>query len=121
VFGGNVPKSKQVSQLPSSLEEIAKLSPTAMEKIAKLISEAAQAKNHALQEASRRAEVKAIEPTNWAKVETRCPKCGHEGPVDPDFGVRMVRGIVRKQSYCARCRATTNYHTRPRKYGQRND
>lgn len=52
---------------------------------------------------------------NWKKVPHTCPKCGKQGHVDPDFGVRVVRGIERLQSWCHDCRATTNYYSAPRK------
>jgi hypothetical protein len=51
--------------------------------------------------------------TDWTNVFHTCPKCKHHGPVLPDFGLRPVRGIVRKQSWCHNCRATTNYYKKP--------
>lgn len=59
---------------------------------------------------------------DWTKVFHKCPKkdCGHYGPVIPDFGVREVRGVQLKQSWCVNCRAKTNYHARPRKPGRKN-
>lgn len=62
--------------------------------------------------------------TDWRTVISRCgnKNCTHgrggnsyEGPVEPDFGVRVVRGVVRKQSWCKRCRAETQYAQKPRK------
>jgi hypothetical protein len=53
--------------------------------------------------------------TDWTREKHICPKCDHHGPVDPDFGIRVVRGVERKQSYCGKCRATLNYHDKPRK------
>jgi hypothetical protein len=53
--------------------------------------------------------------TDWARVFHTCPKCGFHGAVDPEFGVRMVRGVEQKQSYCKRCRATLSYYNKPRK------
>lgn len=55
-------------------------------------------------------------PAEFRNIETTCPKCGHTGPIGTDFGVRMHRGTLRKQSWCANCRAKTNYHDRPRTY-----
>ncbi len=51
---------------------------------------------------------------HWKKVEHTCPKCGLHGFVDPDFGVRVARGIERKQSWCFDCRAKTNYYNKER-------
>ena len=36
-----------------------------------------------------------------------CPRCGHTGPIDRDFGTRRVNGEVRAQSWCRNCRAET--------------
>lgn len=52
---------------------------------------------------------------DWTKERRTCPKCGHEGPVDPDFGVKVRRGLVHAQSWCKKCRASTNYYHRPRR------
>jgi hypothetical protein len=36
---------------------------------------------------------------------TRCPRCGHVGPTEQDFGFRiMSRGQRRPQSWCRGCR-----------------
>jgi hypothetical protein len=36
---------------------------------------------------------------------TRCPRCGHVGPTEQDFGFRiMARGRKRPQSWCRGCR-----------------
>jgi hypothetical protein len=51
---------------------------------------------------------------DWARVQRTCPKCEHEGPVDPDFGIVIVRGKERPQSWCRDCRNKTNYHNQPR-------
>lgn len=61
----------------------------------------------------------APENINWKQVYQTCPRCGHEGPVDPDFGLRHTRQGIRRQSWCVACRATVNYHTVPRKYAKR--
>ena len=58
---------------------------------------------------------------NWRDVIHTCPHCGHTGPIDPDFGVKLVRGIAYKQSWCKNCRQKTNYHTRPRRYQKPTD
>lgn len=50
----------------------------------------------------------------WKKTEHTCPKCGFKGMVDPHFGLRLVRGVERLQSWCANCRSTTNYHAMTR-------
>lgn len=39
-------------------------------------------------------------------ARARCPRCGHEGGVLADFGFRPLRGQLRRQSWCRRCRAT---------------
>lgn len=36
----------------------------------------------------------------------RCPRCGWQGPVLLDFGLRPLRGRMRPQSWCRRCRGT---------------
>lgn len=33
-----------------------------------------------------------------------CPKCGHSGPTDVDFGTRVLRGRRVPQSWCRPCR-----------------
>jgi hypothetical protein len=53
--------------------------------------------------------------TDWTKVRKMCPQCGKSKFVEPDFGVRPVRDTFRAQSWCRNCRATTNYHARPRR------
>jgi hypothetical protein len=55
-------------------------------------------------------------PAELRHQVSTCPKCGHKGPIGTDFGVRMHRGVLRKQSWCADCRSKTNYHDKPRKY-----
>lgn len=52
---------------------------------------------------------------DWTAEKHTCPKCDHTGFVDPDFGVKVVRGVERRQSWCKTCRATTSYYDRPRK------
>jgi hypothetical protein len=34
-----------------------------------------------------------------------CPKCGHEGPIEKDFGLRSVSGKTYAQSQCRACRS----------------
>jgi hypothetical protein len=58
-------------------------------------------------------------PPDWKKMERTCPKCGKKGTIDPDFGVRVVRGVERHQSWCKECRANTDYTKKPRVYKQR--
>ncbi len=36
---------------------------------------------------------------------SRCPRCGHVGPTERDFGTRLIRGERRPQSWCRNCRA----------------
>lgn len=52
--------------------------------------------------------------TDWGKVSKLCPKCGETKKVDPDFGTVNKRGVIRAQSWCKHCRATTNYYDSPR-------
>lgn len=52
---------------------------------------------------------------DWNTATGHCPKCGHEGPIAADFGMVLKRGIRRPQSWCKKCRATTHYHSKPRK------
>ena len=35
---------------------------------------------------------------------SRCPRCGHVGPTQQDFGTRVIRGERRPQSWCRSCR-----------------
>ncbi len=35
---------------------------------------------------------------------SRCPRCGHVGPTQQDFGTRIIRGERRPQSWCRSCR-----------------
>ena len=35
---------------------------------------------------------------------SRCPRCGHVGPTQQDFGTRVLRGERRPQSWCRSCR-----------------
>ncbi|QRN98212.1 hypothetical protein JRI60_03845 [Archangium violaceum] len=37
---------------------------------------------------------------------SRCPRCGHVGPTQRDFGTRIIRGERRPQSWCRSCRKT---------------
>lgn len=34
-----------------------------------------------------------------------CPRCGKRGPIDRDFGTRVMRGTLWPQSWCRDCRA----------------
>jgi hypothetical protein len=62
--------------------------------------------------------VKSEPEKNWEKEITTCSRkgCGHTGPVIPDFGLRVVRVRVSKQSRCRKCRSEVNYHAQPRTY-----
>jgi NADH pyrophosphatase NudC (nudix superfamily) len=42
---------------------------------------------------------------HWTQTAKTCPKCGTEGFVDPDFGVKKVAGVERAQSWCRACRS----------------
>ena len=35
---------------------------------------------------------------------SKCPRCGHVGPTQQDFGTRVIRGERRPQSWCRNCR-----------------
>ncbi len=35
---------------------------------------------------------------------SKCPRCGHVGPTQQDFGIRVIRGERRPQSWCRNCR-----------------
>ncbi len=35
---------------------------------------------------------------------SRCPRCGHIGPTEQDFGIRLMKGGPRPQSWCRSCR-----------------
>lgn len=40
------------------------------------------------------------------KGKATCPHCNHTGPIEKDFGVRIMRGAVWPQSWCRKCRGT---------------
>lgn len=40
------------------------------------------------------------------KGKATCPHCDHTGPIESDFGVRIMRGAVWPQSWCRKCRGT---------------
>ncbi len=44
-----------------------------------------------------------------------CPNCGKTQNVGQYHGFRIDREVVHKQSWCDKCRRTTNYHAKPRK------
>lgn len=37
-----------------------------------------------------------------------CPNCDHTGPVEADFGTRVIKGTTYPQSWCRTCRALPN-------------
>jgi hypothetical protein len=39
-----------------------------------------------------------------------CPHCQHTGPVQDDFGYRVIRGASVRQSWCRACRASPDSH-----------
>lgn len=43
----------------------------------------------------------------------RCPRCGHRGQVDRDFGTRVLNGRRRPQSWCRSCRAAHHSSAQP--------
>ncbi len=49
--------------------------------------------------------VKVEDATGVLKGKAECPHCGHKGPIEKDFGVRIMRGHVWPQSWCKGCRA----------------
>lgn len=38
------------------------------------------------------------------KGKATCPHCDHKGPIETDFGIRIMRGTVWPQSWCKSCR-----------------
>lgn len=52
--------------------------------------------------------VKVMPPENLMNKRTTCPHCGEEGQVAKDFGVRVLGGTVRPQSWCRECRKNPN-------------
>lgn len=44
----------------------------------------------------------------WKSEKQTCPNCGFTGTVDPYFGVRIIDGAERKQSWCVQCRMNPN-------------
>lgn len=53
--------------------------------------------------------IKAVPHTHTMKGRSTCPRCEHEGPIDRDFGVRVMRGEVKPQSWCRVCRANPHH------------
>lgn len=58
--------------------------------------------------------------SHWHDTKKTCPHCGREKRVEPDFGVRTVRGIESPQPWCRECRNGENYHNKPRKNRSKN-
>ncbi len=48
--------------------------------------------------------VTTMPPLNLMRQTTTCPHCGVKGQVAKDFGVRVLAGTVRPQSWCRECR-----------------
>jgi hypothetical protein len=48
--------------------------------------------------------VTSMPPLNLLTKKAECPHCGLIGPVSRDFGVRVLGGTVRAQSWCRACR-----------------
>lgn len=59
-------------------------------------------------------------PAHWFKVVKVCPHCGLEKNVGRDFGIVVRRGVESAAGWCRKCRASTNYHSAPRKNRTRN-
>lgn len=38
-------------------------------------------------------------------AHAECPRCHYRGPIERDFGTRVLRGEVVPQSWCRLCRA----------------
>ncbi len=47
---------------------------------------------------------------DWTKEIHECPHCGAVGTVAVLFGIRVYRGVERKQSWCKTCRASEDSH-----------
>lgn len=58
-----------------------------------------------------------LEDAAVTKGRATCPNCGHNGPIEKDFGVRIMRGQAWPQSWCKECRAKGT--TKPAKKGQK--
>jgi hypothetical protein len=52
--------------------------------------------------------VTVMPPLNLLTRESECPHCGMKGKVGRDFGVRVLGGTVRAQSWCRDCRKNPN-------------
>lgn len=52
--------------------------------------------------------VKVMPPENLLNRQAQCPHCGEKGKVASDFGVRVLGGTVRPQSWCRDCRKNPN-------------
>lgn len=48
--------------------------------------------------------VRVMPPENLMSKKATCPHCGAVGPIGKDFGVRVLGGTVRAQSWCRDCR-----------------
>lgn len=48
--------------------------------------------------------VRVMPPSNLLTKKSTCPHCGIIGVVSKDFGVRVLGGTVRPQSWCRECR-----------------
>lgn len=50
----------------------------------------------------------------WEGQTHKCPHCKKTKDIVTEIGLRLVRGVERKQSYCRACRSSINYHALPR-------
>ncbi len=51
---------------------------------------------------------------DWSKEIRTCPKCGHTGFAEKDFGLYTKRGKKVAQNWCRNCRSeTSNQYRQP--------
>ncbi len=49
--------------------------------------------------------VKVLPGFDLNRSKAECPHCGHIGPIEADFGTRVMRGEIWPQSWCRACRS----------------
>ena len=99
-------------EMLSAALTVLRLGAPAGSELAKVVSEAGESDPPAKRGPGRPPKV----DPRWKKEIHTCPRCGRTGPVDPMFGIRIVRGQQYKMSYCVRCRG--DYYKRPRVEGR---
>jgi hypothetical protein len=64
-----------------------------------------------------RGKSRIVPEPRWKNTVKKCPHCGKEKKVDPDFGVILARGTQYAASWCRQCRSetATAYRNKPRK------